>query len=169
MLTVAADGGNVTVSEVYNGATKLTKTTHYTVSGGTVTLKATYLDDLEADDYTFTIKTNQGDVSVTVTVEDTTALSIDPEEATFDKNSSGELYDDVAFEITHNTSGVTLTSVSIGETTLTPTTHYTADGLDVTILKTYLETLDVDEYTITFTTNKGTVDAVITVIDTTGD
>ncbi len=167
VLTVATNVGRVTISEVYNGDTKLTKTTHYTVDGGAVTLKATYLDDLTEDDYTITIKTGQGDVTAVITVEDTTALTADPATATFDKNTSGEGYDDVAIEVKHNTSGVTLTSVNNGETVLTPTTHYTADGLVVTILKTYLATLDKGAVTITFKTNKGDVDAVITIEDTT--
>ncbi len=167
VLTVAASNGTVTISEVYNGDTKLTKTTHYTVNGGAVTLKATYLDDLEEDDYTITIQTAQGAVLVIVTVADTTTLTADPATATFDKNTSGEGYDDVVIEVKHNTSGVTLTSVHNGEVTLTPITHYTADGLAVTLLKTYLATLDEGEATITFKTNKGDVDAVITVEDTT--
>jgi hypothetical protein len=167
VLTVTADGGTVTISEVYNGDTKLTKTTHYTVAGGAVTLKATYLDDLEEDDYTITIETDQGDITAVVTVTDTTTLTTDPATAVFDKNTSGEGYDDVAIEVKHNTTGVTLTSVHNGDVTLTPTTHYTADGLVVTILKTYLETLDDGAATITFKTNKGDVDAVITIEDTT--
>jgi len=73
----------------------------------------------------------------------------------------------VAIEVKHNTTGVTLTSVHNGEVTLTPSTHYTADGLAVTILKTYLATLDEGAVTITFKTNKGDVDAVITIEDTT--
>lgn len=164
---MAANEGSITVTDVYNGDTKLTKTTHYTVNGGAVTLKATYLDDLEEDDYTITIQTAQGTVLVIVTVADTTTLTADPATATFDKNTSGEGYDDVVIEVKHNTSGVTLTSVHNGEVTLTPITHYTADGLVVTLLKTYLATLDEGEATITFKTNKGDVDAVITVEDTT--
>ncbi len=167
VLTVAASNGTVTIGDIYNGETKLTKNTHYTVNGGAVTLKATYLDDLEEDDYTITIQTTQGTVIVIVTVADTTTLTADPATATFDKNTSGEGYDDVVIEVKHNTSGVTLTSVHNGEVTLTPITHYTADGLVVTILKTYLATLDEGEATITFKTNKGDVDAVITVEDTT--
>jgi hypothetical protein len=166
VLTVAANEGSITVTDVYNGETKLTKTTHYTVVGGAVTLKATYLDDLEEGDYTFTIKTAQGNVSAVITVADTTTLSADPATASFDKNTSGEGYDDVVVEVKHNTSGVTLTSVHNGEVTLTPTTHYTADGLVVTLLKTYLATLDEGAVTITFKTNKGDVDAVITIEDT---
>lgn len=167
VLTVAANVGSVTIGDVYNGDTKLTKTTHYTVAGGAVTLKATYLDDLEEGDYTITIETNKGDLTAVITVTDTTTLTADPATATFDKNTSGDGYDDVAIEVKHNTSGVTLTSVKNGDTTLTPDTHYTAAGLVVTILKTYLETLDVGDATITFKTNKGDATAIITVIDTT--
>lgn len=167
VLTVAVNIGTVTIGDVYSGDTKLTKNTHYTVAGGTVTLKATYLDDLEEGDYTITIETNKGDLTAVITVTDTTTLTADPATATFDKNTSGDGYDDVAIEVKHNTSGVTLTSVKNGDTTLTPTTNYTADGLVVTILKTYLETLDEGDVTITFKTNKGDVDAVITVVDTT--
>lgn len=167
MLTVAASNGTVIVSEVYNGDTKLTKSTHYTVDGGAVTLKATYLDDLEEDDYTITIETDQGDITAVVTVADTTTLTADPATAVFDKNTGGEGYDDVAIEVKHNTTGVTLTSVNNGETALTSSTHYTTDGLAVTILKTYLATLEEGNATITFKTNKGDVDAVITIEDTT--
>ena len=46
VLTVAVSNGTVTVGDIYNGDTKLTKTTHYTVAGGAVTLKKEYLDDL---------------------------------------------------------------------------------------------------------------------------
>jgi hypothetical protein len=169
VLTVTADGGTVTIGDIYNGETKLTKNTHYTVNGGAVTLKATYLDDLEEDDYTITIQTTQGTVIVIVTVADTTTLTADPATATFDKNTSGEGYDDVVIEVKHNTSGVTLTSVHNGEVTLTPITHYTADGLVVTLLKTYLATLDEGEATITFKTNKGDVLAIVNVVDTTDE
>jgi len=72
VLTVTADGGSVTIGDIYNGDAKLTKNTHYTVSGGKVTLKKEYLDDLTEDDYTITIKTDQGDVAAVVTVIDTT-------------------------------------------------------------------------------------------------
>lgn len=72
VLTVAADGGTVTISEVYNGETKLTKNTHYTVKGSKVTLLKGYLDDLTEDDYEIIIQTNEGKVSATVTVVDTT-------------------------------------------------------------------------------------------------
>lgn len=72
VLTVAVDIGAVTVGDIYNGDTKLTKDTHYTVSSNKITLKKEYLDDLGEDDYTITIKTNQGDVTATVSVVDTT-------------------------------------------------------------------------------------------------
>ena len=167
VLTVAANVGSVTIGDVYNGDTKLTKTTHYTVANGKVTLKTAYLATLTKDDYTITIKTNKGNVTAVITVIDTTTLTANPATATFDKNTEGQGYDDVEIEVEHNTSGVTLTSVKNGDTTLTLNTHYTAVGLVVTILKTYLATLEVGAATITFKTNKGDVDAVITIEDTT--
>lgn len=69
---VTADGGSVTISDVYNGDTKLTKNTHYTISDNEITIAKEYLDDLTEDDYTITIKTTQGDVIATITVIDTT-------------------------------------------------------------------------------------------------
>ena len=164
---MAANEGSITVTDVYNGEDKLTKDTNYTVANGKVTLKTAYLATLTEDDYTIKIETNQGDLTAVITVTDTTLLEADPATATFDKNTSGAGYVDVAIEVKHNTTGVTLTSVNNGETALTPTTHYTVEGLVITILKTYLATLDEGAVTITFKTNKGDVDAVITIEDTT--
>lgn len=72
VLTVSASNGTVTVSEVYNGDTKLTKTTHYTVSGGAVTIKTTYLATLTEGSKTITFGTDQGDITATVAIIDTT-------------------------------------------------------------------------------------------------
>ena len=71
VLTVAASNGTVTIGDIYNGEIELTKNTDYTVSGGKVTLKKGYLEGLSEDDYTITIKTDQGDVTATITVVDT--------------------------------------------------------------------------------------------------
>lgn len=168
VLTVAVSNGTVTIGDIYNGETKLTKTTHYTETGGKVTLKKEYLDDLEKGAQTIIVKTSQGDVSVVITVVDTTVLTADPATATFDKNTeNAEGYVDVVIDVKHNTADVTLTAVKNGDTTLTETTHYTVDGLKVAILKTYLATLEEGAATITFVTNKGSVNADITVVDTT--
>ena len=72
VLTVAVSDGTVTIGDVYNGATKLTNTTHYTVIGGKITLLKTYLATLTEDDYTIKAETNQGDVTAMVKVVDTT-------------------------------------------------------------------------------------------------
>jgi len=72
VLTVAVSDGTVTIGDVYNGDTKLTKDTNYTVADGKVTLKTAYLATLTENDYTIKIKTDQGDVTATVTVVDTT-------------------------------------------------------------------------------------------------
>ena len=166
VLTVAANMGSVTIGDVYNGDTELTKDTNYTVANGKVTLKTAYLATLTEDDYTITIETNQGDLTAVITVTDTTTLTADPATAVFDKNPSGDDYDDVVIEVEHNTAGVTLSSVHNGDVTLTQETHYTTADLVVTILKAYLETLEDGAATITFKTNKGDVDAVITIEET---
>lgn len=72
VLTVAADGGTVTITGIYNGDTKLTKNTHYSISDNEITIAKEYLDDLAEDDYTIIIETNQGDLTATITVIDTT-------------------------------------------------------------------------------------------------
>jgi xyloglucan-specific exo-beta-1,4-glucanase len=170
VLTVAVNIGTVTIGDVYNGNTELTKDTNYTVANGKVTLKTAYLETLTEDDYTITIETNKGNVTTVITVEDTTTLTADPAAATFDKNTSNaEGYVDVEIEVKHNTTDVTLTSVKNGDAALTAGTDYTAVGLVVTLLKTYLDDLEVGDTVITFNTNKGDVDAVITVVDTTDE
>lgn len=72
VLTVAVSDGTVTIGDIYNGETKLTKTNHYTVVGGKITLLKTYLATLTEDGYAIKIETSQGDVSATVNVVDTT-------------------------------------------------------------------------------------------------
>ena len=75
VLTVAVNIGTVTIGDVYNGNIKLTKDIHYTVDGGVVTLKATYLVTLGEGNHTITIKTNKGDVDAVITVVDTTDVA----------------------------------------------------------------------------------------------
>lgn len=72
VLTVAVSNGTVTIGDIYNGETKLTKTTHYTETGGKVTLLKAYLETLTEGVSTIKLKTDQGDISATVIVEDTT-------------------------------------------------------------------------------------------------
>ncbi len=72
VLTVAVSNGTVTIGDIYNGETKLTKTTHYTETGGKVTLLKAYLETLTEDGYAIKIETSQGDVTATVNVVDTT-------------------------------------------------------------------------------------------------
>lgn len=166
VLTVTGTG-NVTAIKV-GGST--VNTDNYTVNEDEVTLKKTYLATLEVGEKTFSITKGSTTVTVKITVEDTTTLTTDPATATFDKNTSNaEGYVDVEIEVKHNTTGVTLSSVNNGDVELTPTTHYTVEGLVVTILKTYLETLEGGNVTITFKTNKGDVNAVITIVDTTDE
>ena len=73
VLTVAVSDGTVTIGDVYNGENKLTKDTNYTVADNKVTLKTTYLATLtEDEEYSIIIETDQGNVTATITIEDTT-------------------------------------------------------------------------------------------------
>lgn len=169
VLAVAVSNGTVTIGDIYIGESKLTEA-DYTESDGEITIKKETLDDLEKGDHVITIKTSQGNVNAVIIVVDTTTLTADPATAIFDKNTSNaEGYVDVEIEVKHNTTGVTLMSVKNGDAALTAVTDYTADGLVVTLLKTYLDDLEVGDTVITFNTNKGDVDAVITVVDTTDE
>lgn len=73
VLTVATDGGSVTIGNIYIGESKLTETTDYTESDGEITIKTATLAALEEEgDYVVTIETDQGDVTAIITVVDTT-------------------------------------------------------------------------------------------------
>jgi len=72
VLTVTADGGTVTIGDIYIGDSKLTVSTDYTESDGEITIKKETLGDLAEGDYVVTIKTDQGDVTATIAVVDTT-------------------------------------------------------------------------------------------------
>ncbi len=75
VLTVAVSDGTVTIGDVYNGENKLTKDTDYTVADNKVTLKTAYLATLtEDEEYSIIIETDQGNVTATITIEDTTEV-----------------------------------------------------------------------------------------------
>lgn len=71
VLTVTADGGTVTIGDIYIGEDKLTKTTDYTESDGEITIKTATLDELDEGDHVVTIETDQGVVTATIKVIDT--------------------------------------------------------------------------------------------------
>ena len=71
VLTVTADGGTVTIGDIYIGDSKLTVSTDYTESDGEITIKKETLDDLDEGDHVVIIKTDQGDVTATIKVIDT--------------------------------------------------------------------------------------------------
>ena len=72
VLTVAASNGTVTIGDIYIGESKLTETTDYTESDGEITIKKETLDDLAEGEHIVTIETDQGNVTATITVVDTT-------------------------------------------------------------------------------------------------
>ena len=72
VLTVTADGGTVTIGDIYIGESELTETTDYTESDGKITIKKETLGDLAEGDHVVTIETDQGDATATIKVIDTT-------------------------------------------------------------------------------------------------
>lgn len=165
MLTVADNVGGVTIEAVKKGETTLTLDTHYTKTTNTITIKKTYLETLGEDEYNFTVETDKGDTEAVIKIIDTTTIYADPDTAIFDKNTLGEDYKDIEIEVKHNTEDVTLSSVKNGESTLEADTDYTVEGLKVTIAKEFLAEITEESVTITFVTNKGNAEAVITIED----
>jgi len=72
VLTVAVNIGTVTIGDIYIGESKLTKTTNYTESEGKITIKKETLVNLGKGDHVIKVETDQGDVTATITVVDTT-------------------------------------------------------------------------------------------------
>ena len=72
VLTVTADGGTVTIGDIYIGESELTETTDYTESDGKITIKTATLAALEEGVHVVTIETDQGDATATIKVIDTT-------------------------------------------------------------------------------------------------
>ena len=72
VLTVAVSDGTVTIGDIYIGTSKLAETTDYTESDGEITIKKETLDNLDVGDHVVTIETDQGDVTATIAVVDTT-------------------------------------------------------------------------------------------------
>lgn len=166
MLTVVDNVGGVTIEGVKKGLTALTIDTHYTVAEDKVTLKKTYLETLSEGEHIFTIETSKGNADAVITIDDTTNVYLDPDNGIFDLYSDGANYDNVEVEIKHNTEGVTLTAIKNDNNTLALSTHYTVEGLKVTLLIAYLETLTEGDVTLVFETSKGNLDFALTIEDT---
>jgi hypothetical protein len=93
--------------------------------------------------------------------------TITPTTATFDKNTAGANYKDIAVTMTLN--GNTLSNIKNGATTLTQGTHYTVSGNNVTIKKEYLAGQSNGTTTLTFSFSAGSARTIaITIGDTTG-
>ena len=78
-VTTSLTGGDL--EGVYNGSTPLGDT-DYSYSNGTITVKKEYLATLETGDVTLTVKTDDGNATLTVTISDTTPEQTEPEEQT---------------------------------------------------------------------------------------
>jgi len=157
---------DVTLTAVKNGKNTLSLSTEYTVSDLEVTILKEYLEGLSEGNVTITFETSKGNADAVITIDDTTNVYLDPDNGIFDLYSDGANYANVEVEIKHNTEGVTLTAIKNDNNTLALSTHYTVEGLKVTLLIAYLETLTEGDVTLVFETSKGNLDFALTIEDT---
>lgn len=150
-LTITLAEGS-TLTAVTVGDTTLTEGTEYDYDADTLTLTiyASYLNTLEAGEYTITLSAGTDDsATIALSAVAVTSISVTGDTASWTNGTTTDL------TITLG-SAVTLDSVTVGDAALTESTQYTYDGdVTVTILADYLDTLEAGEYTITLTDEDG--------------
>ncbi|MDP4091938.1 MAG: X2-like carbohydrate binding domain-containing protein, partial [Bacillota bacterium] len=138
-ITITLNLSGNTMTGITNGAYTLVSGTDYTMTGSTVKILKSYLGKLSISTqnmlFSFSAGTSQ---TLAVSIIDTDS-TITPTSASFDPRSGKPNNADIA--VTMNLNGNTLTSIKNGSTTLTGT-QYTLSGNTVTILKSYLATLN---------------------------
>ncbi len=141
---------DTTLSSVSYAGSDLSNGSDYTVSGSTVTIKDSWLANLENGSYNLTFKFSDGTtdtLKVTVTnkgnVEDNDAV-LNTTYAEFDLNNQ----QNVSASVTFN--GKTIKSLKLNDKTLSEGTDYTASGNIVTINKNTLNAYSEGTYTLTF-------------------
>jgi len=136
-ISIAISGDWSSITSITDSfGTTLTPTTHYTVSGTTLTIKAAYLYTLaDTSVSVLTVNFDSGNpATYTITLAINPVLSV-----------SKIIYSNVTTDLTATLTlyGKTLTSIvdNYG-TTLTATTHYTLVGSTLTIKAAYLASID---------------------------
>jgi len=171
-ISVAVNANGNTLKGIYYGTTALVKGTDYTVSsdGKTVTISKSFLSTLDQGTANLKFDFDAGaDPVLTVTITDTTPVvsaEISPTTATFDLNPEKQA--DIPVSVTYN--GKTLKGIYNGTTALAEGTDYTvsSDGDTITILKSYLATLDEGTANLRFDFDSGTDPVLkVTITDST--
>ena len=141
----------------------------YSINGTTITIKSSYLKDLEPSKYVFTLNCTDGNSpTFTIDVDDSSVqpVELDKESVTIDKNP--KKCSDVKINMTLN--GSQLKGINNKGTSLVQGSDYTVSGNTVTIKKSYLKTLEKGDAVLTFDfTPAKDKDLAITVLDTTGE
>lgn len=157
--------GNVLVA-VRNGSNTLMEMQDYTLSGNTLVLKKSYLEQLPVGQHSLSFDFNQGkDPSLKLRIVDSTpSASISPGSASFDK--AADRAQDITVSLVLN--GHQLTSITHGNDTLVSGQHYSESNTAIVLHKSYLSSLPLGQNVITFHFSAGNA-AVLTlqVVDST--
>ena len=171
-VTVTPQSGS-SIAGVTVGGKALTAGTDYTVSGNKITFLETYLKGLEEGVYAAVINMSAGmDLSVALTVEDSSVVSAKPEKTayTFDKNE--KVAKDVAISVAVNDGGALKGAYLIGsgnkKEEIASSNYTFADG-KFTLKADYLKSVQMNAIRVLMDFTKGTDPEVkITIKDSTG-
>lgn len=130
----------------------------YQIADGKLTIFTAYLQPLANGNYAVVVTTIGGSATLTITVKDAQSPVVSPSSVTFDKQNPDEIVVDVDLK------GETLTSIQINGTTLISSAYVHEIG-KLTLLESYLATLQAGVYTIVIQTIGGTATFTLTVID----
>lgn len=153
-VTLTARGRAVT--NITDGVDALVLTTEYTVSSNVYTMLSTYLDTLSLGDNTITFQMDGGDdPQMTVKVSVGSAIA-EIDTSSYTLGTAGTRV------ITLTLNGRTFNSIHDGTKVLVKDTDYTVAGGDtITLLGSYLDTLEPDAITLTLNMDAGTDPTVV--------
>ncbi|WP_028552332.1 X2-like carbohydrate binding domain-containing protein [Paenibacillus sp. UNC451MF] len=168
-VTTALTLNGSTLSSIANGAASLVAGTDYMISGSTVTISKSYLQNQPLGTITLTFTFSGGaSQTLAIAITDTTPANsgINPTTANFDKYSGSPGNTDVTTALT--LSGNTLTGIANGAASLVAGTDYMVSGNTVTISKSYLQKQPVGPTVLSFTFSGGASQTLaIAITDTT--
>lgn len=143
------------IDGVYAGQTLLVEGTQYQLTETTLTLLSTYLNTLNADEYTISVKTKTAGISFDLIVN---IPAVAP--TTGDTSLNYDIYSDTDFVVAIDLHSFVLTSITFNGTALT---EYTYTGGILTINESVFESITLGNKNLVVTTQGGTLTIVITV------
>ncbi|CAM4384631.1 hypothetical protein FHS16_003537 [Paenibacillus endophyticus] len=152
-----------TLASISNNGAALVSGTDYSVAGNDVTIKKEYLAGRAVGTTNFTFTFSGGaSQTLAIAISDTTIRDsrVTPATVSFDKKPAAQ--SDVALTVSLN--GNTLTGVEHGGNTLASGTDYTVSGTQLTLKKTFMDTLSTGTSDLTFSFSAGSMQKVSLVV-----